>query len=45
MKREKAKKLQWREQYTVERVSLEPDHEITFFREFDAEERTAEATQ
>ncbi len=42
LEREKVQKLQWREQYTVERVSLDPEHEITFFRELDVEERAAE---
>jgi hypothetical protein len=45
LKRENTQKLQYREQYTVERVSLEPKHEIAFFREFGAEEPTTEATQ
>jgi hypothetical protein len=40
-KRENTQKLSWREQCTVEQVSLEPTHAVTFFRQFDSAARAA----
>jgi hypothetical protein len=41
LKREGAQRLQWKEEYVVKDVSLDPDYDMAFFRELTLPERTA----